>query len=298
MTRLCILAALAICLTASPIGAAEPTPPGETITEFRPLLPAITRPGRRVVLSAPVAEAVRTINAREGDTVTAGSPLIQFVDDTARAEFRTATIRAEATGTIEEARERMEFARTNESMMRQAHESAAAGDIEFIRAQSERRQAEAAFTTATDDATLARAEAEAAKVRLHRHTLLAPFDGIVTRVDLEQGATPLVGDPVMELVDLSTLKVDVFLAASDAHQLIVGRSYTMTPDRPVARTPLATLHAIIPTIDPATGTVRCIFKINNETSELPAGFEISSLAIAEQEDIGELAHNEVSTKAP
>lgn len=255
----------------------KPAPTNEArhIADLATPLPAITRPGRRALISAPISETIASINAEEGQHVEAGQLLIKLDDQIAIAQLHSAQARAAAMGAYEQARANLRFTETNEAMMREARRTGAAGEMELLRATADREQAAASLREATEQRDLARLEAIELRARHERHIIRAPFKGTVARIHAQLGETPKSSDPLIELIDLSTLKVDIQLPADALADLHPGDSHTLYALAPVNRPVRATLDAVIPTIDPAARTVRCIFTIDNPDLALPAGFHVT-----------------------
>lgn len=247
-------------------------------------LPAVALPGRKALISAPIAETIQDIFVTEGQFVEPGDLLLKFSSELAQAELNEAEARARSTGAFEQARARLRFAEINESTLREARQSKAAGEMELLRATSEREQAHAAHLEAAEQRDLARLEADRLRAQLTRYTPTAPFAGVIARIHAETGETPGAAAPLLEIVSLSTLRVEMHLKASYMDQLEVGQQYMLSAAAPVDREIQATLVAAPGIIDPASRTVRCVFEIENTDRELPSGFHVSLLSRAPREN--------------
>ncbi len=75
----------------------------------------------------------------------------------------------------------------------------------------------------------AQAALELAKANLAKATLLAPFDGILAKVNLHVGETPPAG-PAAVVLDASAFYVDVPVDEADVSRIAVGQPVTLTLD--------------------------------------------------------------------
>ncbi|MEZ6059023.1 MAG: HlyD family efflux transporter periplasmic adaptor subunit [Planctomycetaceae bacterium] len=72
-------------------------------------------------------------------------------------------------------------------------------------------------------------EGAAAGLELRRRRIVAPFDGVVAKIEKQPGEWLEPGTAVIRLIHLQTLQAEGFLDAVDADQSLVGRSVLITP---------------------------------------------------------------------
>ena len=103
---------------------------------------------------------------------------------------------------------------------------------------------------ASADASVLQAQVQvkAAQRNLDQATLTAPFDGVVSAVAVQQGATASTSKAAVTLIDRSKLHIDVSLSESDAAKVKIGQPVTLTFDA----APTTTLNGKIATIAPAS----------------------------------------------
>lgn len=254
-------------------------------TQGQTPLPALALPGRRAIISAPLAETIEELLVAEGDIVERGQPLLRFDASIPAADLAAAEARARAQGAYLQARARLRFAEINEATMRAALSNKAAGEMEVLRATAEREQADAAHTAAVEQRDLARLEAEQLRAQLDRYTPTAPFAGLIARVHAQVGETPGGAQPLIEIVDLQTLRVEMHLPASNFSDLEIGAIYTLQAGSPVNQPVEATLTAASRVIDPASRTIRCLFVIDNQELNLPSGFHVTAAQPADVQSL-------------
>lgn len=193
--------AAAVLLLLQPLRAENPAPvewidlkPAQVDDTF--VLPGTVTAEKRAALSARTAGLVNEVMVDAGARVEAGQPLLQL--DSALGELEVARARA----ALEAARVQL--------------------------AESERRRAETEQLRASNSISLSEAEARIAEARiaaarvdelavewrradeiLARHTVVAPFAGVVSRKLTEAGEWVATGTPVLELVGTELLRVDV-----------------------------------------------------------------------------------------
>lgn len=105
-------------------------------------------------------------------------------------------------------------------------------------------------------------ERDLAKVRLDNKIVRAPFDGLITRRDVELGQTVNMGMPLVSVADVSPLEVRLFLPEQIVQRLEVGQIVEVRPD--VADAPLmGAVDRIAPAVDPATSTVKVTLRVDD-----------------------------------
>ena len=111
--------------------------------------------------------------------------------------------------------------------------------------------------------------------RLVQHGIRSPVDGVVRKVVAEPGQTVSPGTPVIEVVDLSSLKAEFFLPVVWYGRLRVGEEYLLDAGEPVNRKLAARLESADRVLDSASQTFRAVFRIPNPRGRLAAGFQLS-----------------------
>jgi RND family efflux transporter MFP subunit len=221
----------------------------------------LVAPSRQVVLGAPLDGLVKEIAVDENTPVKAGDVLIRMDDELQVAAVELARleiIRNElALGEAEIQLTRIEeLAKSN-----------AAQEWEVRRNKLQRDSADVAVQRAKETWKLEQA-------RLTKYRLLAPFDGFVTRIGSEAGASHRQGEQMLTLVALTPLEAQMFLPVELYGKLETGMTYRVQAEDPVNGVLSARLKTYEPVIDSASRTFRCIFEIDNPEGKLPAGFSV------------------------
>lgn len=175
-----------------------------------------------VQVASEIAGRIESFKFAEGQSVSAGDELVKLDDALARAELVDAQARFEL------AQANLERART---LSKNGHMTERAND-----------EAKAAFETA-------RAAVELANVRLAKHKILAPFDGIVGLRNASVGAYVSIGTPIVNLEKIDVLKLDFKLPEAALTQISPGQSVTVEVDAIPGRTFSAEIYAINPMMD-------------------------------------------------
>ena len=108
---------------------------------------------------------------------------------------------------------------------------------------------ERARDEASTNAETTRAALELAKVRLSKHTIRAPFDGISGIRKVSPGAYIVAGQAIVNLEKIDTLKIDFKLPEIYLSQVKTGQIVELTVDALKDRTFKGTIYAIDPHID-------------------------------------------------
>lgn len=203
---------------------------------------------RSADLAAQVPGSVLELNVRAGDTVRAGQVLL-------RIDARAAEQAAAASGAqVAAARAQLDVA-TSELARRR--ELAAKKYI----SQGALEQAESQFRAAQAQVRALSSQAGAAQTQTAFHVVRAPFDGVVSAVDVERGDMAMPGRPLIRLYDPAALRVSAHLPASRlqgaAPQVqvhLAGGAAPLTPAR----------VQVLPTVDARSLT-------QEVRAELPAG---------------------------
>ena len=175
-----------------------------------------------VKLAPEVSGRIAAIPFREGTRVSVGDVILKLDDALARAELAD----AEARFKLAEAN----MQRTNE-LVRTGTATGRARD------------------EAVSSFGIAAAAVELARVRVAKHTITAPFSGVVGLRNISVGAYLGVGDTVVNLEKIDLLKVDFSVPEIHLGNIAVGQDIDVTVDAILNRTFAGTIDAIDPMVD-------------------------------------------------
>jgi membrane fusion protein (multidrug efflux system) len=180
------------------------------------------RSDEAVQIAPEIAGRIAEIRFQEGEPVKQGDVLVRLDDSLAQAE-------------LSDFEARYAFQKAN---------------FERADALSKGRNiTERAFDEARQNVDTSRAGLELSKVRLSKHTIRAPFSGIVGIRLLSAGAFVSVGTAVVNLEKIDTLKLDFKIPEVFLADVQVGQTADVTVDALPGRTFQARIYAIDPLVD-------------------------------------------------
>lgn len=190
------------------------------------------------------------VTADIGDQVRAGDTLAQLDTSTLRAQI------AAADAQTHEADAQLEIARATELRQRTLLER---GHI------SQQRLDEVATNTAAAEARrqAAAAQANALRAQLVLSEIIAPFDGVVTARNADEGTIAAPGSPVLRLVENTALEIRIGLPAIAVTALIEGEVYNFLTNDGTIEARFRTSTGVV---DVRTRTVSAIFDIESGTA--------------------------------
>ena len=205
----------------------------------RPTSTGVVVPDRTVTLAAKIVGRVVAVNAEEGDWVKADDVLVAIGDAELRANLSAA-----------EARLRMQE-------INWAHQEKLAERVRSLREQatvSAENLDDANFRVAAAEQAAATARAEVARARamLDEARILAPFDGVIIRKDIETGDVTSPGKPLLVLEDHANLRFRASVKEQDIPRIEQGQTITVTIDALDDLALEATITKIIPSGDLTT----------------------------------------------
>lgn len=175
-----------------------------------------------VQITSEIAGRITEIALSEGAPVDAGAAMVKL--DTALAVAE-----------VDDAQSRYNLAEGN---LQRANSLARSGNV-----------TERARDEATSNSETARAALELAKVRLSKHTIVAPFSGTAGIRKVSPGAYITAGQPIVNLEKIDALKIDFKLPEIFLSQVKNGQTIEIAVDALPGRTFTGTIYAIDPHLD-------------------------------------------------
>ncbi len=191
----------------------------------------------RVQVSADIMGKIVRLLVKEGDKVRRGDLMLQL-DDT---QYRTANDQARASYAAAQAREReartaLRINEANFQRQRTLYDQKLLSQAEWEQAQNANESARVAAATAAEEATRAKAALEAAADNLRKCRFLAPFDGVVSALNVEQGENVImgtmnnVGTQILTVSDMSRMLVRADVDETDIVDLKLGQKVKISVD--------------------------------------------------------------------
>jgi len=194
----------------------------------------------KAVLSAQIAARVVEVAVRQGDPVKKGALLVRLEAEEPQARLK----QSEAAWRGASARRKQaeaDYQRMNKLIAGEA----------VTRQQFE--AADANYQTARAEEEAARRQHEAAKVVLHFTEVSAPFDGRVTRREIDPGEFAAAGRPLLAIDATDLFRLEAALPLAEEGRLRLGQSLPVEIDGLAALQ--GRIDEIVPAADPETRTV-------------------------------------------
>lgn len=126
------------------------------------------------------------------------------------------------------------------------------------------------------DTTLAQlrvdeAQLEVAKTLLNKMTIRAPFDGIIGLRNVSPGDYVTTGQDLVELTDISQMKVEFSLPETALSQIKTGQTISLNVSAYPKTAFSGEIYAIAPVVDPRSHNIKVKARVNNETGQLRPG---------------------------
>jgi multidrug efflux system membrane fusion protein len=172
------------------------------------------RPWQRVTISAQVGGEVRVVSADVGDRVEEGAALLRVDDSKQRIAV------SQAAAQLEGAKADHAFARSDLERVRSLVKRSSLPAVALDEAQLRLDKAASGRDSAS-------ASLRSARRALEDTVIVAPFAGVVTARRIDAGATINPGMPLVDIVDLSRVRVQVGATGVEAAGLTVGDPATV-----------------------------------------------------------------------
>lgn len=198
-------------------------------------------------LKAEVAGTVAEVLVRTGDRVRAGQPLVRLD----KRPFELAVDEAQANVNAATLKWQDQF----------VPDSIATG-----RAPSEERRRNARVRSGLDAAEVT---LEKAKLDRERSTIVAPFDGVVGRVDVSSGERVGAGQDVTTVVDLAHLRIEASVLEHDLPLIRVGGVASVSSPAADAGVVNGRVAAVLPMVDTTTRAGRVYVRVPGNASLRP-----------------------------
>jgi RND family efflux transporter MFP subunit len=231
--------------TASAAGDRSPlvivsTAQSETVIKQVPLSGTVTS-ARSAQLSSEISGLVEKVNVEVGDSVQTGAVLIEL-----EREIEQLTLEALQAATAQSQAELADAKRRYQDAKRlRQQKSISENELRLLAAEVE-----------VDSATLKQKQAEERRqqARVDRHTLRAPFSGVISDRRTETGEWIEPGNPVMTLVAVDDLRIEMRVPQEFFNRIDRNSSVNVTLDALPGREFAGTIDAIVPVSDASSRT--------------------------------------------
>lgn len=230
---------------------------------------AVLEPVQVVEITSAVAGRLSVLTATEGAEAKAGATLAQIDAQVQEARVRLSRIAAEARGGTERAAIIVAQAQSLADRVAAARAKGAAQAWEVTQAKQAVDLARADQKIAQETVERLQAQLALEDATLAEFSMVAPFDGTVLEVMVEQGEIIDTQTVVLAFGNLDRLSATAFLPVTWVRDLSVGDAIPATLEGGGALEAVVT--AIDPRIDPASQSVRVKVEIANPGRAIFAG---------------------------
>jgi RND family efflux transporter MFP subunit len=216
------------------------TAQSDTVIKQVPLSGTVTS-ARIAQLSSEISGLVEKVNVEVGDTVQTGAVLIEL-----EREIEQLTLEALRAGTTQSQAELADAKRRYQDAKRlRQQKSISENELRLLEAEVE-----------VDAATLKQKQAEEHRqqARVDRHTLRAPFSGVISERRTEKGEWIEPGNPVMTLVAVDDLRIEMRVPQEFYNRIDRNSSVSVTLDALPGREFEGAIDAIVPVSDASSRT--------------------------------------------
>ena len=233
----------------------------------------LIEPNRTAEIRSPVAGIVVNVAVNRGDTVKAGQVVVELDSTVEKAALEVAKYRAEMTGPVIAAKNRVEFARKKVARLNNLEGKSFVSAQQRDEAQAEERLAESELTAATEEKQLARVEYKRAAALLEQRVLRSPFNGFVAERNMNPGELAdqnASSKAILKLSELDPLKIEVTLSMDLFGQVNAGTPMQIKTEGGVVLNQV-TVSSVDKEIDPKSGTFRAHITIPNPKNAIASG---------------------------
>lgn len=222
-------------------------------------------------LSTSVNGLVKRVRVDAGDRVAAGNALIYL--DSAMARLALDRTKAAA----EEARAQLSEQQRLRDEAKEMFERGLIPQTRLLSAESGRRIAAARVNRLV-------AERKEQQEIVRRHTVVAPFAGVISKKFTDPGEWVETGTTVLELVDTQRLRIDVQVPQERYGQISVGTPISVELDSNAGRFLKGKVIARVPVNNPGARTFLVRVRVANGAKEMAPGMS-ASVVFALRQDV-------------
>jgi len=269
MKMIVLAVAAAIGLGAQPTVSVDDLPRPDTFG-----IKGVTRPSQDAVMGFSFPTSVLEVLVSDGDVVAMGSPLVRADDREAHSAVVLQTIRAQSRIDVLAEEKALELAEVELAATKTAFEGGGGSSIELDRAQLGADTAKLRLEASQQRFQEQQVQLEQLQIRFEKHTVNAPFDGVVESVIVAVGDTVRDSDPAVRVVSVDPLWIDVATPTEQTMGLKAGDpAWCLVRIGDDLRLMNATIEGISPVADSVTGARRVRVEASNPEL-LPAGLTV------------------------
>ncbi|MEQ1831886.1 MAG: efflux RND transporter periplasmic adaptor subunit [Candidatus Eisenbacteria bacterium] len=199
--------------------------------------PGKIEPKTQVKVSADIPGKVVVLNIKEGDPVKRGALLLQIDDTQYRSGWKQSNAAlASARARVREAESAMHTSDSNWQRQQSLFQQKLLSQSEYDAAMNAHEGARVSLATAQEEVARAQAAVDGAADNLKKCRFVAPFDGVVSALNVEKGEIVITGTmnnpgtQIMVVSDLSRMLVRAEVDETDVVDMQVGQKAKISVD--------------------------------------------------------------------
>lgn len=213
-----------------------------------------------------------SVSVRLGDPVARGQRLAQVDDRELREQLRQVEASYDvAQATIRQREADLAFAKTNLDRSRSLFERNLLPQQTLDDGEARYQSAQAQLDLAQAQLAQAAARRDELRITQANTSITSPVDGFVGRRYVDPGAFVSTNQPVLQVVDISLVRLVVNLVERDLRRVAVGARGTVDVDAFPGEQFEGRIARIAPVLDPATRTAEMEIEVPNPTKRLKPG---------------------------
>jgi len=199
--------------------------------------PGKIEPKTQVKISADIPGKVIHLLVKEGDRVKRGQLMLQLDDTQYRANYNQARAAyASALARQREASSALRVSEANFTRQKALFEQKLLSQAEWDQASNAHESARASASASAEEASRTQAALDAARDNLSKTQFVAPFEGVVSALDVEQGEIVVTGTmnnpgtQILVVSDLSRMLVRADVDETDVVDMTIGQKAKISVD--------------------------------------------------------------------
>lgn len=233
---------------------------------------AFTRPKQDAVMGLSIATTIREVLVKGGDRVKKGQVLVRGDDAEELALLKAQQLRANSSLPVDRAEKAVELQRFEYDQLLNLQREGGGSPQELERARLSLEAAKIDYETAKLNQEQEVIQVDRVIARVDRYRILAPFDGEVDTVFMDNGQSVTDNDKVLRVVEIDPLEIDVAppiavtLAdpATGRDAVRVGQPAWVLMELPgEPRVHVGKVTEVSPVADPRSGTRRVRVEVAN-----------------------------------
>ena len=218
------------------------------------------------------AGRLEELTVKLGDRVTRGQRIARIEDEEIREQVKQAEAAFEvAKATIRQREADLDLAKTNVERSRNLFQRQLLPQQTLDDAEAKYQSAQAALDLARAQNTQSQARLDELRINLQNTQIVSPVNGFVARRAADPGAFVSANAPIVEVVDITRVRLVANIIEKDLKQIGVGDMARVEVDAFPGESFMGRIARVSPVLDPATRTAPIEVEIPNDQYRLKPG---------------------------